>query len=161
MPQIRPLADLQDKLNDVYETIQKTDQPMFFTRDGQNDVVIMSFDTYNRNFNNNLVPVENDSYFKTVNKDNVTQPQSDDSTLSSTTSTHSTQNTTSTTSTHSTQSTINVMTSPDVSDTPVEEEKSSEEILSEARRKLQDMVDEYSNGCNMSYQKPKRRRKRR
>lgn len=118
MPQIRPLSDLQDKLNDIYEVIHRTDQPIFFTRDGQNDVVIMSYDTYNRSMNNNNyshTPTETQSYVRTV-----------------------------------------------VEEVPLPEPEgpSSAEILQEARRKLQDMVDEYSNDCSVSVPKNRKRKRR-
>ncbi len=116
MPQIRPLSDLQDKLNDIYEVIHQTDQPMFFTRDGQNDLVVMSFDTYNRNFNNNLIPVENKSYVKTVSE---------------------------------------VLTPPEE-----EPQLTSEDILREARQNLQNMVEQYSNDCDISYHKNKKTKRR-
>lgn len=120
MPQIRPLADLQDKLNDIYEVIHQTDQPMFFTRDGENDVVIMSFDTYNRNLNTTVIPDENQSYVKTLTPN------------------------------------IEISSEEQV----VSGIQSSEEILNEARRKLQDMVDEYSYDCNASYLKNKKKKNR-
>lgn len=120
MPQIRPLSDLQDKLNDIYEVIHKTDQPMFFTRDGEHDVVIMSYDTYNRNFINNSnhsIQTDSQSYVKTIDE----EPQ----------------------------------LPPDI------EEQSSAEILQEARKKLQDMVDEYSNDFNINVSKPRPKKRRR
>lgn len=118
MPQIRPLSDLQDKLNDIYEVIHQTDQPMFFTREGQNDLVIMSFDTYNRNFNNSSnLPIPNQSYLKTITEE---EPSQND-----------------------------------------EPEQTSEDILREARKNLQNMVDEYSNDCDATYRKKSNRKRRR
>lgn len=119
MPQIRPLSDLQDKLNDIYEVIHQTDQPMFFTREGQNDLVIMSFDTYNRNFNNNHFPTTTQSYVKTIVEEQPTEQEQE------------------------------------------EPGQTSEDILREARKNLQNMVDEYSNDCDITYRKNKRSKRRR
>ncbi|MFZ3129777.1 MAG: type II toxin-antitoxin system Phd/YefM family antitoxin [Desulfosporosinus sp.] len=47
MPQIRPITDLRNT-NEISEACHKYDEPIFVTKNGYGDLVIMSIDTYER-----------------------------------------------------------------------------------------------------------------
>lgn len=47
MPQIRPITDLRNT-NEISEICHKKDEPIFITKNGYGDLVIMSIDTYER-----------------------------------------------------------------------------------------------------------------
>lgn len=45
MPQIRPIKDLRDT-NEISELCHKQNEPVFITKNGYGDLVIMSMETY-------------------------------------------------------------------------------------------------------------------
>ena len=47
MPQIRPITDLRNT-NEISELCHKQDEPIFITKNGYGDLVIMSVETYDR-----------------------------------------------------------------------------------------------------------------
>ena len=47
MPQIRPITDLRNT-NEISEICHKLDEPVFITKNGYGDLVVMSIETYER-----------------------------------------------------------------------------------------------------------------
>lgn len=47
MPQIRPITDLRNT-NEISEICHKHDEPIFITKNGYGDLVVMSIETYER-----------------------------------------------------------------------------------------------------------------
>jgi prevent-host-death family protein len=47
MPQIRPITELRNT-NEISDLCHKTDEPVFVTKNGYGDMVIMSIETYER-----------------------------------------------------------------------------------------------------------------
>lgn len=47
MPQIRPITDLRNT-NEISEICHKTKEPVFITKNGYGDLVVMSIETYER-----------------------------------------------------------------------------------------------------------------
>jgi PHD/YefM family antitoxin component YafN of YafNO toxin-antitoxin module len=47
MPQIRPITDLRNT-NEISEICHKSKEPIFITKNGYGDLVIMSMETYER-----------------------------------------------------------------------------------------------------------------
>lgn len=47
MPQIRPITDLRNT-NEISEACHKLQEPIFITKNGYGDLVVMSIDTYER-----------------------------------------------------------------------------------------------------------------
>ena len=48
MPTIRPISDLRNSSNEISEFCRGTREPVFITRNGVGDMVVMSIDTYER-----------------------------------------------------------------------------------------------------------------
>ena len=48
MPSIRPISDLRNRSNEISEFCKGTREPVFITRNGVGDMVVMSMDTYER-----------------------------------------------------------------------------------------------------------------
>lgn len=48
MPLSRPLKDLSLKAHEIARLCQESGEPVFITEEGQEDLVIMSFDAYER-----------------------------------------------------------------------------------------------------------------
>lgn len=46
MPVIRPASDMRDKLNEISEYCRMTREPVFLTKDGVGDMVVMSMEDY-------------------------------------------------------------------------------------------------------------------
>ena len=49
MKAIRPVSDLLDCLDDISQTVHETGRPVFLTKDGYGDMVLMSMETYEKN----------------------------------------------------------------------------------------------------------------
>lgn len=47
MPQIRPITDLRNT-NEISEICHKSKEPVFITKNGYGDMVVMSIETYDR-----------------------------------------------------------------------------------------------------------------
>ena len=55
MPCIRPVSDLRNNFADISREIHETDEPIFLTKNGYGDMVVMSLDTFERiTFENNI-----------------------------------------------------------------------------------------------------------
>jgi len=48
MPHIRPLSDLRNRFNEISNLCHKDGQPVFITRNGKGDMVVMSQASYER-----------------------------------------------------------------------------------------------------------------
>ncbi len=48
MPKIRPISDLRNNANDISEICHQTREPIFITKNGVGDMVVMSMETYER-----------------------------------------------------------------------------------------------------------------
>lgn len=48
MPQIRPVSDLRNNFADISRTVHETAEPVFLTKNGYGDMVVMSIETYER-----------------------------------------------------------------------------------------------------------------
>jgi len=47
MPIIRPCADLKDNYDEISRICHETKEPVYITKDGENDLVVLSNDVYN------------------------------------------------------------------------------------------------------------------
>lgn len=48
MPDIRPLSDLRNKFTEISKSIHESNEPIFLTRNGTGDMVVMSMEAYER-----------------------------------------------------------------------------------------------------------------
>lgn len=48
MPNIRPISDLRNNSNDISEFCRNTREPVFITKNGVGDMVVMNIETYER-----------------------------------------------------------------------------------------------------------------
>ena len=48
MPLIKPISDLRNKANEISDLAHKSDEPIFITRNGVGDMVVMSMAQYSR-----------------------------------------------------------------------------------------------------------------
>lgn len=48
MPVIRPISDLRNKSREISDLVHKTDEPVFITREGKGDMVVMSLASWRR-----------------------------------------------------------------------------------------------------------------
>ena len=48
MPLIRPISDLRNRANEISELCHSADEPIFITKNGQGDLVVMSQAHYER-----------------------------------------------------------------------------------------------------------------
>ncbi|MCL1940852.1 MAG: type II toxin-antitoxin system prevent-host-death family antitoxin [Synergistaceae bacterium] len=46
MPQIRPISDLRNKFTDISRIVHEDKEPVFLTKNGYGDMVVMSLDDY-------------------------------------------------------------------------------------------------------------------
>ncbi len=46
MPQIRPVSDLRNNFTDISRVIHETSEPIFLTKNGYGDMVVMSIQAY-------------------------------------------------------------------------------------------------------------------
>ncbi|NLI11504.1 MAG: type II toxin-antitoxin system Phd/YefM family antitoxin [Peptococcaceae bacterium] len=58
MPQIRPVSDLRNKFADISKIVHETSEPVFLTKNGYGDMVVMSFQAYEK------LQFESEIYFK-------------------------------------------------------------------------------------------------
>jgi len=54
MPQIIPIRDLKDT-NGISEMVKKSSEPIFVTKNGYGEMVIMSIEEYDRNFSATVI----------------------------------------------------------------------------------------------------------
>ena len=48
MPIIKPISDLRNKFNEISEICHKEGEPVFITKNGKGDLVVMSLATYEK-----------------------------------------------------------------------------------------------------------------
>lgn len=48
MPQIRPSSDLRNSYNDISEFCHRYNEPVYITKNGAGDLVVMDIETYER-----------------------------------------------------------------------------------------------------------------
>lgn len=48
MPVIRPVSDLRNNFSMISQTVHETDEPVFLTKNGVGDMVVMSIEHYER-----------------------------------------------------------------------------------------------------------------
>jgi len=58
MPQIRPVSDLRNNFADISKIVHETSEPVFLTKNGYGDMVVMSFEAYEK------LQFESEIYFK-------------------------------------------------------------------------------------------------
>jgi prevent-host-death family protein len=58
MPQIRPVSDLRNKFAEISKIVHETSEPVFLTKNGYGDMVVMSFQAYEK------LQFESEIYFK-------------------------------------------------------------------------------------------------
>ena len=58
MPQIRPVSDLRNNFADISKVVHETAEPVFLTKNGYGDMVVMSMETFER------YQFESEVYFK-------------------------------------------------------------------------------------------------
>ncbi|MBM7854246.1 prevent-host-death family protein [Desulfohalotomaculum tongense] len=58
MPHIRPVSDLRNNFADISRIVHETKEPVFLTKNGYGDMVVMSIETYERKL------FESEIYFK-------------------------------------------------------------------------------------------------
>jgi prevent-host-death family protein len=58
MPHIRPVSDLRNNFADISKTVHETAEPVFLTKNGYGDMVVMSIGAYERQL------FESEIYFK-------------------------------------------------------------------------------------------------
>lgn len=69
MPNIRPSADLRNHYNEISEFCRTTMEPVFITKNGHGDLVVMSMEAYERLCGRNeLQRVLEEAYAETQNE---------------------------------------------------------------------------------------------
>ena len=58
MPKIRPVSDLRNNFADISRIVHETAEPVFLTKNGYGDMVVMSIEAYERKL------FESEIYFK-------------------------------------------------------------------------------------------------
>jgi len=58
VPSIRPVSDLRNKFADISRIVHETAEPVFLTKNGYGDMVVMSIEVYERKL------FESEIYFK-------------------------------------------------------------------------------------------------
>ena len=49
VPQIRPVSDLRNKFRDISKSVHESNEPVYLTRNGRGDMVVMSLEAYEQN----------------------------------------------------------------------------------------------------------------
>ena len=58
MPEIRPVSDLRNKFADISRIVHETSEPIYLTKNGYGDMVVMSTATFEK------LKFDNEIYFK-------------------------------------------------------------------------------------------------
>lgn len=58
MPYIKPVSDLRNNFTDISKTVHETKEPVFLTKNGYGDMVVMSIEAFEK------MNLENEIYFK-------------------------------------------------------------------------------------------------
>jgi prevent-host-death family protein len=48
MPTIKPISDLRNKANEISDLVHQMDEPVFITKNGEGDMVVMSMTHYSQ-----------------------------------------------------------------------------------------------------------------
>ncbi|GHT73679.1 antitoxin [Spirochaetia bacterium] len=46
IPQIRPISDLRNNFSEISRQVHETNEPVYLTKDGRGDIVVMSMEAY-------------------------------------------------------------------------------------------------------------------
>jgi prevent-host-death family protein len=49
IPKIRPVSDLRNKFSDISRMVHESNEPVYLTRNGRGDMVVMSMEAYEQN----------------------------------------------------------------------------------------------------------------
>jgi len=49
IPKIRPVSDLRNKFKDISRAVHESNEPIYLTKNGRGDMVVMSLDAYEQN----------------------------------------------------------------------------------------------------------------
>jgi prevent-host-death family protein len=49
IPRIRPVSDLRNKFSDISKAVHESNEPVYLTKNGRGDMVVMSLDAYEKN----------------------------------------------------------------------------------------------------------------
>ena len=49
VPKIRPVSDLRNKFSDISRAVHESNEPVFLTKNGKGDMVVMSLEAYEKN----------------------------------------------------------------------------------------------------------------
>jgi len=49
IPKIRPVSDLRNKFSDISNAVHESNEPIYLTKNGRGDMVVMSFEAYEQN----------------------------------------------------------------------------------------------------------------
>ena len=49
IPKIRPISDLRNKFNDISRAVHESNEPVYLTKNGRGDMVVMSLEAYEKN----------------------------------------------------------------------------------------------------------------
>ena len=49
IPKIRPVSDLRNKFSDISKLVHESNEPVFFTKNGRSNMVVMSMEAYEQN----------------------------------------------------------------------------------------------------------------
>jgi prevent-host-death family protein len=49
VPKIRPISDLRNKFSDISRTVHESNAPVYLTKNGKGDMVVMSLEAYEQN----------------------------------------------------------------------------------------------------------------
>ena len=49
IPKIRPVSDLRNKFSDISKAVHESNEPVYLTRNGRGDMVVMSLEAYEKN----------------------------------------------------------------------------------------------------------------
>jgi len=49
IPKIRPVSDLRNKFSDISKDVHETSEPVYLTKNGRGDMVVMSLEAYEKN----------------------------------------------------------------------------------------------------------------
>ena len=63
MPIVRPCADLIDNYNEISRICHETKEPVYITRDGENDLVLLSNDVY-EHYEKKMSEIEYEMFYK-------------------------------------------------------------------------------------------------
>jgi len=58
IPKIRPVSDLRNKFSDISRAVHESNEPVYLTKNGKGDMVVMSLEAYEQNL------FESEIYFK-------------------------------------------------------------------------------------------------